>query len=384
MQNAEWRSAMKNRRHTLAKLVLFCSAFCLAPSAFGEELDWRQDYQKAREEATAKGRPLLIDLGTENCYWCKQLDLKTFTDPTLAAYLNERFVLLKVDAGRDPRLADALRVQSYPTLVIASPEGRILGYQEGFVEAPRLQELLQRLAAAATTPDWMTHDYEEAGKAIALADFARALTLLSGIVEDGKDRPVQTKARQLIQDLEQQASGRCLRAREQFEKGQVDDAIATLNDLGRTYPGTRAARDGGKFLATLTSRPRIKEEQRERRAKELLQQAKEDYRAGQYLFCLDRCELLANQFTDLAEGAEASRLAAEIKANTEWMKQACDQLGDRLSLLYLSMAETWLKRGQPQQAVYYLERVVQSFPNSRHAEAAQVRLAQLQGQPSMK
>ena len=83
----------------------------------------------------------------------------------------------------------------------------------------------------------------------------------------------------------------------------------------------------------------------------------------------------------LPEGAEAGTLAAEIKDNPELTKQACDQMGDRLSVLYLSMAETWLKKGQPQQAVFYLERVVQTFPSSRHAELAQVRLTQIQGAP---
>jgi outer membrane protein assembly factor BamD (BamD/ComL family) len=51
-------------------------------------------------------------------------------------------------------------------------------------------------------------------------------------------------------------------------------------------------------------------------------------------------------------------------------------------VLYLALADTWLKRGQPQQAVFYLERVVQSFPNTRHAEAAQIRLSQIQGPAS--
>ena len=45
----------------------------------------------------------------------------------------------------------------------------------------------------------------------------------------------------------------------------------------------------------------------------------------------------------------------------------------------LTLAETWLKKGQPQQAVFYLERIVQSFPNTRNADIAQVRLAQIQG-----
>ncbi len=83
-----------------------------------------------------------------------------------------------------------------------------------------------------------------------------------------------------------------------------------------------------------------------------------------------------------AQGPLGAPVEAEIKGNPEWTKQACDQLGDRLSVLYLALAETWLKKGQPQQAVFYLERVVQTFPNSRHAEAAQARLAQIQGPPT--
>ena len=45
------------------------------------------------------------------------------------------------------------------------------------------------------------------------------------------------------------------------------------------------------------------------------------------------------------------------------------------------MAETWLQKGQPQLAIFYFERVVQQFPNTRQAETAQMRLAQIQGLP---
>ena len=54
---------------------------------------------------------------------------------------------------------------------------------------------------------------------------------------------------------------------------------------------------------------------------------------------------------------------------------------DRLCTLYLALADTWLKKGQPQQAIFYLERVAQGFPNTRHAEEAQVRLSRLRGSP---
>jgi hypothetical protein len=92
--------------------------------------------------------------------------------------------------------------------------------------------------------------------------------------------------------------------------------------------------------------------------------------------------LLLTSFPDLPEGNEAMQLAAEIKGNPEWMRQACDSLSDQLGVLYLSLAETWLKKGQPEQAVLCLERVVQTLPGTRQAEAAQTRLAQIQGQPT--
>src|SRR5262249_28867002 len=62
--------------------------------------------------------------------------------------------------------------------------------------------------------------------------------------------------------------------------------------------------------------------------------------------------------------------------------RACETISDRFGGLYLSLAETWLRRGQPQRATPYLERIVQNFPGSRQAEAAKVRLATIQGRPT--
>ena len=107
-----------------------------------------------------------------------------------------------------------------------------------------------------------------------------------------------------------------------------------------------------------------------------------DYRAQQFLCCLDRCEALTTQYTDLPEAKKAAEMAAEIKANPQWTKLAADQLGERLSVLYFALADAWLKKGQPQQAIFYLERVVKAFPATRHAEVAQARLAQLRGAPA--
>jgi hypothetical protein len=65
------------------------------------------------------------------------------------------------------------------------------------------------------------------------------------------------------------------------------------------------------------------------------------------------------------------------------MQKICDGLPEVLGQIYLSTAEAKIKLGEPQQAIFLLERVVHAFPNSKHAEMAQVRLSQIQGPPSM-
>jgi thioredoxin-related protein len=366
----------------LVAVLLVESAICNPQSAIAQEVEWRTDYNKARQEAVDKGRPLLLDFGTENCFFCKKLDATTFRDPAVVGLLNKQFIPLKIDAGRSPALADALRVDRYPTLVLAGPDGKILATQEGYLESARCRELLQRALTSLSNPEWMARDYQDAAKAIAASDFARAVALLRSILDDKGDRPVQVKAKQLLDDIEQQAAGQLTRAKQQLDNGQTDEAVARISELVRVYAGTQAATEGGHMLSTLAGRPEIKSEQRAKRAKELLAQAREEYRTRRFLACLDRCDDLTTTYADLPEGIDAMQLAAQIKNNPDWMKQVCESLSDRLGGLYLSLAETLLKKGQPQQAAVYLERVVQTFPGTRQAEAAQIRLAQIQGHPT--
>lgn len=291
--------------------VFSLCALCLCGErGFAQEVQWRRDYNEARKEAQAKGRPLLLNFGTASCLWCDKLDATTFRDPGVVEALNERFIPLKIDADRHAALAEALRIQGYPTLVLASPDGKILDTLAGYLEAPRLHETLQRV-----------------------------------LVQTG---PVK----------ENEAAG------EKKKGGEEAEAAVRSPEAARTVA-------------------RAKEEPppdgRSRRARDLLARAREDFGAQQYLWALDRCEVLAGSYADLPEGEKAMLLATQIKSNPQWLKQACDNLTDRLGGLYLSLAESHLKQGQPQQAAIYLERVVQTLPGSRQAAAAEARLQQIRG-----
>ena len=372
--------------NTRRSLLVCCSVLVLAAlplsHASAQEVRWRSDYVKARREATDKGLPLVIDFSTANCFWCRQLEARTFTDPAVAALLNDHCIPLHLDAAAEPDLAAKMNIKLYPTLVYASPDGNILGFQEGFIEAPVFREQVQRAVAATSDPEWMTRAYEAARQAMGDKDYARAASLLKGVTEDGKARPVQAKAKALLREVEGLAAAELAAAKEKAAIGKAADALASAGQVTKQFSGTLASREAAELTATLTARTDAGDAQRKDRARDLLAQARDDYRSQQFLCCLDRCEVLIAQYTELPEAAEAVQLTNDIKTNPEWAKSACEQLGDRLGILYLALAETCLRRGQPQEAVFYLDRVVQNFPNSRHAEAAQVRLAQIQGQPA--
>jgi thioredoxin-like negative regulator of GroEL len=351
-----------------ASLVLL--AVLAQAARASDAIHWRADYDSARKEAAEKGKPIFLDFGTDDCVHCKRMHQTTFTDPGIVKLLNERFVPLKVDANREPRLTQMLRIQAYPTMILAGQDGKIIGWIEGYLEAKRMTEHLLR-ASITPTPDWMTREVQDAGRLIGAGEYARALVLLKKIVADGKDRPAQAKARELLREIETQAAARLEQAKQLDARGQTFEAIERLTDLQRQYAGAQATLEGGKLLTALTDRPDVR---RARRAQDMLRLARDEAKMERYLGCLDLCEVLAAAYRDLPEGREGAELAAAIKANPQQMKQVCDALNERLTKMYMDLADSWLKKGERDEAAACLEKALIINPAGAAAANIQARL----------
>lgn len=141
------------RSHVLPTLGLLVVVFVsTSGQSHAQEVKWRDDYAAARREATETGKPLLFDFGTEACVWCRKLDATTFRDPKVVKLLNERFIPVKIDADKYAKLASALAIESYPTLVLATADGKVAGRHAGYATAPELMGFLNKAPQPAPQP----------------------------------------------------------------------------------------------------------------------------------------------------------------------------------------------------------------------------------------
>jgi thioredoxin-related protein len=367
----------------LALVLDVAASRCSAqPRAAAATPTWRTDYNTARKEAQQKNLPIFVVISTDNCFYCRKLEATTFRDPGIEKQLTEAFIPLKIDANNNPELAKALRVQAYPTMVLAGADGKIHAFLEGYLDAERLDGHLKRAIAASTTTDWMARDFNEASKAIGTGEYPRAVTLLKGIIAGAVGKPVGAKSQELLDGIEKQAAGRLARAKEFETKGQTPEAMDTLAELMKTYAGTQAATDAATLMAGLADRPETLERQRARQARDLLALSRDDFRAGRYHDCLQRCDQLRATFGDRAESKEAAALADEIKSNPDRLAAACEQMNEKTAQMYLALADSWTRRGQTKEAIACLEKVRTLSPNSRHAELAQTQITRLRGDTS--
>jgi len=115
---------------------------------------WR-DWNAGLKEAEQLQRPILVDVYTDWCGWCKRMDRDVYTRADVQDYLRNKFVMVKLDAeAGDPApydgkaftsrtLAAYFRINGYPTTVFLRSNGEHLVNVPGYVEPDKFLKLLR-------------------------------------------------------------------------------------------------------------------------------------------------------------------------------------------------------------------------------------------------
>jgi uncharacterized protein len=94
-------------------------------------VDWWPWGAEAFAEARRRDVPVFVSVGYATCHWCHVMARESFSDPELAALLNERFVAIKVDREEHPDVDAAMLAQAgaftqnlgWPLSVFTTPDG---------------------------------------------------------------------------------------------------------------------------------------------------------------------------------------------------------------------------------------------------------------------
>ena len=119
--------------------------------------DWR-GWDDGMRQAAATGRPVIVDVYTDWCGWCRRMDHDVYSEPGVVDYLRHRYVTIRINAeSHAPAsyeghlttyqgLASRFRVSGFPTTLFLRSTGVHMASLPGYVPADRFLLLLRYVA----------------------------------------------------------------------------------------------------------------------------------------------------------------------------------------------------------------------------------------------
>jgi thioredoxin-related protein len=112
-------------------------------------------YSEAAKLNAKKPKKIFVDVYTDWCGWCKQLDKTSFRDPSVVKYVNKQYYAVKLNAesndkvmyqGKEMTAAQLARnvfhATGYPTTVYLDERENLLQPLSGYLEADMLNKVL--------------------------------------------------------------------------------------------------------------------------------------------------------------------------------------------------------------------------------------------------
>ncbi|TFD95474.1 thioredoxin domain-containing protein [Cryobacterium lactosi] len=141
-------------------------------------VDWQPWGEAAFAEARRRDVPVLVSIGYATCHWCHVMARESFSDPALAAYLNERFVSIKVDREEHPDVDASYLAAAgaftqnlgWPLNVFVTPDGRPFHAGTYSPPTPLPGHPAFRDVLAAVTDAWISRRDAVEDSAVGLAE----------------------------------------------------------------------------------------------------------------------------------------------------------------------------------------------------------------------
>ena len=115
-----------------------------AAATVSTRIEWRSWGPDAFTEAANTETPILLSLSATWCGACHEMDARTYSEPRVAANVNDSFVPIRVDVDRNPRVRERYAMGGFPTTAFLTPTGELLT-GAGYLGPDGMRDIVDRI-----------------------------------------------------------------------------------------------------------------------------------------------------------------------------------------------------------------------------------------------
>jgi thioredoxin-related protein len=122
-----------------------------------EKVQWKS-FDEGMAEARGGKKKVLLDVYTDWCGWCKKMEANTYAHGSVASYLRDHYIAIKLNAESSRRLtyknssyteaglASAFGITGYPSTIFLTSDGEPITVFPGYADATQFASVLSFIA----------------------------------------------------------------------------------------------------------------------------------------------------------------------------------------------------------------------------------------------
>ncbi len=124
-------------------LLVILLVIAYSTTALAKDPEWKK-FNEGMSEAKKNGKKILVDVYTDWCTWCKEMDKNTYADKNISAYLKKNYVIIKLNAEGNEKMmyegkpitpqefAQGMGVNGYPATLFLQSDGKPITLLPGY------------------------------------------------------------------------------------------------------------------------------------------------------------------------------------------------------------------------------------------------------------
>jgi thioredoxin-related protein len=157
----------------MRSIAAFALALVVALPAHAAGVAWH-DWNEGLAAASGSQRPVIVDVYTDWCGWCKRMDRDVYGRSDVSGYLNDHFVMVRLNAESSERvkyeqreitartLAAGFQVTGYPTTIFLRANGEHLVNVPGYLAPDKFMKLVRYIGDGHMDRGVKWEDYSRA------------------------------------------------------------------------------------------------------------------------------------------------------------------------------------------------------------------------------